>query len=539
MGDAPPLNRSDTMSTTRSQTYKLTPISALLGRTGSQHIILGYLSITPTGFLSISDPTGAVMLDIRHCREGSLEARYTPGMVVVVQGLYEEIGLDGTDGSGGSGGLGGQSGVGGLVGGRFTGNEINQPPTESRALSLGLATENVEDEGDTLSSMGPTNGSAKTAMGGFGYFDFSGLGSYRALGERMERISRRVLSASSPLRNRIVVLGECNLDDALTLAAMRRVFTSYATSPDPNDEAALVPIIPLAFVLTGNFTKYPVLAGGGGSHGSAGSGGSVGYKEVFDSLSAILADYPLLLAHSSFIFVPGDNDAWASSYSAGASTVVPRRGVPALFTSRLKRTFATAISESRVERGKGKTGDAIWTTNPSRIGLFGPTQDITVFRDNISSRMRRHGLRLDAPEADMEDADADLTAAADAGINPGSPGTRPQPRESHADSSHRPLLTSLLSQSTLSPFLPTTRPVLWDQITSLSLYPLPNVLILVDPYMRPFVDRFDGCLCLNPGPVLGAGKERWAVMGELTLGATEGTVSARSRINGRIRRLRL
>ena len=529
------------MSTTQSRTYKLTQISALLGRSGTAHNLLGYLSITPTGSLSISDPSGAVILDIMHCREGTLKAIYTAGMIVVVQGVYEEAGLEGFEGGGGSDTLGADSGVGGMIGGRFLANEMSQPSTERRAVSLGIQADLQRGEGDKNCVAASTD----LAAGGFGYFDFTGLGSHRLQGDRMNATSRRILSSASPLRNRIVILGECNLDDSLTLSAIRKILTAYATSPDSQSEEALIPIIPIAFILTGNFTRYPVLAAEGGASGTgAGSGGSIEYKEAFDTLSAMLADYPLLLAHSTFMFVPGDNDAWDSSHSAGASTVLPRKGIPDLFTSRLKRTFTSANSEVHRTDGatsRRKRGAPCWLSNPCRVGLFGPSQELVIFRDDVSPRLRRHGLRMNMADLNEENPDAAM-----ADDDPSSTLTptdeHPPLSEQHLthplESSHRLLLTSLLSQSTLSPFPPTIRPVLWDRISSLSLYPLPSILVLVDPHCQPFVDRFDGCLCINPGPVLGKGGKRWAVVGEITMGLSPEGMRTSVEPRARIRRLR-
>ena len=58
------------------------------------------------------------------------------------------------------------------------------------------------------------------------------------------------------------------------------------------------------------------------------------------------------------------------------------------------------------------------------------------------------------------------------------------------------LILSLLPQSTLSPFPLTTRPVHWDHATAfsaLSLYPLPNTLVLADAEAEPFAMTFEGC----------------------------------------------
>lgn len=159
----------------------------------------------------------------------------------------------------------------------------------------------------------------------------------------MKKLERRVFAKPDETerglaRSKIMIMGDIYLDDARTLQALRRILGTYVA--DPSDD------LPLIFIMIGNFAKSAVMAGGG-------SGGSIEYKEYFDSLASILSEYPAILQNSTFIFVPGDNDPWASSFCAGAATPLPRTGVPALFTSRIKRAFATANAE--ISRSSNKT----------------------------------------------------------------------------------------------------------------------------------------------------------------------------------------
>ncbi len=116
------------------QGHKITPIANLLGRHGSHHMLLGMLVILPTGSLAISDLTGTIALDLSHAvaiPEDS--AWFTPGMIVLIDGVYEEE--EGTVGRG----LSGSSGVGGTLGGRFQAFFIGQPPCEKRKATLGVS----------------------------------------------------------------------------------------------------------------------------------------------------------------------------------------------------------------------------------------------------------------------------------------------------------------------------------------------------------------------------------------------------------------
>jgi len=60
------LRRTGSVAT--SQTNTITPIANLLGRSGSTHLLLGMLTVSVTGQLSLSDLTGTISLDIQHTR---------------------------------------------------------------------------------------------------------------------------------------------------------------------------------------------------------------------------------------------------------------------------------------------------------------------------------------------------------------------------------------------------------------------------------------------------------------------------------------
>lgn len=495
------------------QSHKITPIANLLGRHGTNHMLLGMLVILPTGNLAISDLTGTISLELSHAvsiPEDS--AWFTPGMIVLIDGVYEEeeesIGK----------GLSGSSGVGGTIGGRFQGFFIGQPPCEKRRATLGVS--------------GLDGGPDHTIGGGFGWIDFLGVGSERAVGPRMRKLEQRLLrqpalaDPESPGRGRVVIVGELNLDQPRSLQALKKILSLYATDPEGST--------PMAFVLTGNFTTHAVMARGG-------SGGSIEYKEFFDALASTLADFPTLLTTATFIFVPGDNDGWESAFSGGAAVPLPRKPVPDLFTSRIRRVFAAANAEAGHAAGEGKGGEAIWTTNPSRVTLFGPSHEIVLFRDDISARLRRASVRLkshsavnDQSETQQHDqADGDVTMSGaipppqaqeadtmDVDLD------QPQSRNQNADKDQdkdkdkipydvltaRKLVKTLLDQAYLAPFRQSIRPVHWDYASAMYLYPLPTAVVLVDTTAPAFCVRYEGCLVMNPGSVLVSGKRgaaRW------------------------------
>lgn len=86
----PSLSRSSS-SFAPNKCYKLTPVANLLGRSGTSHLILGMLSVSPTGDLSLTDLTGSIALELSHARMiPENGAWFAPGMIVLVDGIYEE-----------------------------------------------------------------------------------------------------------------------------------------------------------------------------------------------------------------------------------------------------------------------------------------------------------------------------------------------------------------------------------------------------------------------------------------------------------------
>ena len=472
-----------------NQCYKLTPIANLLGRSGTSHLLLGLLSVSPAGDLSLTDLSGSIALDLSHAQMIPEDgAWFAPGMIVLVDGIYEE-----EENARGSI-LGGNNGIGGAIGGKFVGVSICGPPCERRDTSLGT---NIRQGSGEVSS-----------SGGLGWIDFLGVGSERARGPRMRNIQVKCIQdgqeddAEAPSRLKMAIIGEVNLDNMKTLDALRKVFSQY------ND----IPLAerPVVFVLIGNFVQKAVINGGG-------QAGSIEYKEYFDSLALVLSDFPSLLQRSTFVFIPGDNDPWSSAFSAGAASTVPRQAIPELFTSRVKRAFAVANSEAERSHMSEPPGEAVWTSNPSRLSLFGPVHDIAIFRDDISGRLRRGALNTrpdtDEPDTPMEDqTGADAIYSKDqAGLLPEQEGSKsgsPPPAVLMA----RKLVKTILDQGTMSPFPLASRPVLWDYASSLQLYPLPTGLILADAEAAPFCMTYEGCHAMNPGRLIPEGhlpSARW------------------------------
>ena len=502
----------DSHLSTAQMAYKITAISNLLGRTGTSHLLLALLAVSPTGELSLTDLSGSVTLDLSQARPVPENgAWFCPGMIVLVDGMYEEESeFDTTSGSSG--------GVGGTVPGRFIGASIGGPPCERRDVSLGTG-------------QGKGSGELVTAGGGFGWIDFLGVGSERAKGPRMRRIEQGLLGEhhdATANRAKLVIMGELHLDNPRVLGAIRKILGKYAGQTEEE--------VPITFVMMGSFVQHAVMSGG--------TSGSIQYKENFDALAAILSDFPAVLRESTFIFVPGDNDPWSSAFSAGAATTIPRECVPDLFTSRIRRAFVSANADAEHSSGKTIAGEAIWTSNPARLSLFGPVHDIVLFRDDISGRLRRTALTFQTEGKESSGAEVDDQALMEVDretpreqeeISSNAEGAEsmnrdeavetaesriPRTRDDDGDATPFPddvaaarkLVKTILDQGHLSPFPISTRPALWDYASALQLYPLPTALVMTDAEASPFAVTYEGCHVMNPGRLVAEdrrGVARW------------------------------
>ncbi|KAL1954929.1 hypothetical protein VTO42DRAFT_429 [Malbranchea cinnamomea] len=483
----------------RSQSFKLTPIANLQGRSGTSHLLLGLLTVTPTGDMSLTDLTGTIVLDLCHAKTVPEDNSWlAPGMIVLVDGMYEDEEL--ASGSA----LLGNDGIGGVIDGKFLGFSIAGPPCERRDISLGLGSRGNEH---------PVLGQS------FGWTDSLGVrGDFVSRMSLIEKecVQRKQQDGPHGMRSQIVIMSEVNLDLARSREAIKTVLNSYISLADER--------LPIVFLVIGNFASRAVMGG-------QGTGGSIEYKEIFDSLASVLSDFPRLLKNSTFIFVPGDNDLWDSSFSAGATTSIPKMPIPEMFTSRVRRAFHLANNES-LSPGSGSRGEAIWSTNPTRLSFFGPLRELVVFRDNISGRLRRTSLNFtksDSPDRNLptcgychqnadgnpngvrlnvDNVDGEEAAHCDSEIPRNFPShvaeckaSRQQAAKPHL-SAVRKLIKTVLDQSFLAPFPPRIRPVLWDYASSLHLYPLPTALVLADPEVEPFTVTYEGCHVMNPGSLL-------------------------------------
>ncbi|EFA76354.1 putative DNA polymerase epsilon subunit B [Heterostelium album PN500] len=163
-------------------------------------------------------------------------------------------------------------------------------------------------------------------------------------------------------------------------------------------------------------------------------------KTYFDQLASLIQKYPTVQSKSKFIFIPGPTDPTGSLLN-----ILPKFPIPDTFV----RNF------------KNKISNAIFTTNPCRIRYC--SQEIVIFRDDIVNRMRRHCIKEPSNQLDIT----------------------------------QHLLENICSNSHLCNLPLEIRPIYWNFDHALSLYPLPNVLVLSDKYNQ-YQHDYQNTNCFNP-----------------------------------------
>lgn len=162
-------------------------------------------------------------------------------------------------------------------------------------------------------------------------------------------------------------------------------------------------------------------------------------KAALSNLSDILYPYTKLRQECKFIFVPGRGDPVAPN-------ILPRPAIPNSITKDIR----------------DKLGDSvIFTSNPCRIQYC--TQEIVVIRQDLVTKMCRNSIHF--PETgDIPDH----------------------------------LTKTLLSQCTLSPLSLGVQPVYWKNADALSLYPIPDLVVVAD-HFQPYTRMCEKCQVMNPG----------------------------------------
>ncbi|KAF8979446.1 DNA-directed DNA polymerase epsilon, subunit B [Entomortierella lignicola] len=247
----------------------------------------------------------------------------------------------------------------------------------------------------------------------FGNIDFLGAPKEMRSDEQLNVIASEYENIS------FVILSDLWLDQPKTFATLRIIFEGYSNSS-----------LPLAFIMCGSFKSEPFLFNGQESGQ---------YRDGFNTLAELIAEFPEMASSSYFVFVPGPNDPWGSS-------MIPRPKIPDFYTAKIR---------SLVKR-------SIFTSNPCRIKYC--DQEIVIFRDDIMNRLLRNCIV--APSGDVV--------------------------------IQKQLVRTIIDGAHLSPLPLTTRQVSWAYDHALRIYPIPDALILADKF-EAYNFKYQKCHCMNPG----------------------------------------
>ncbi|KAK9477200.1 DNA polymerase alpha/epsilon subunit B-domain-containing protein [Lipomyces japonicus] len=291
----------------------------------------------------------------------------------------------------------------------------------------------------------------------YGYLDFMGIGGIGSTpdGRFDKAIELKMVAEEKRKGNESIVSLGCDLhlDDFRTFEALDKILSLLDVSP------------PLAIILAGSFMSLPFYSNGISSR----------YRDYFDQLAQLLSKFPNLCERSTFIFVPGDNDPWGSTSSAGGPMLWPQSGLPEVFTSHVRRKL------SRV----------IWASNPCRICYF--SQEILVCRDNMASRLRRNRIFFKNENQEEPVTDESMDTQVD---------DTNSEKQSLGEKEAAMIAETILSQAHISPWPSSLRPTMAEYQHSLSLTPLPTAIFLLDPDGEAASTNFVDCTVMNPSRFL-------------------------------------
>ncbi|KAG1674469.1 hypothetical protein FOA52_003074 [Chlamydomonas sp. UWO 241] len=258
--------------------------------------------------------------------------------------------------------------------------------------------------------------------------------------------------------DRLLVLANVHLDKKETLDALNDIFTIYCDNMEQ---------LPSMIVLMGNFHSK---AAGSFKPSALGGGDDTNYiamRDAFDSLAALVEQFPRLRSECRFVFVPGPGDP-------APSGCLPQPALPAFLTGEIRRVLPTAV----------------FASNPCRIRYL--SKDIVLFRYDILARMRRRCLI--APQ----DSQGWLASSTQGGTATQSTQQTACTQQATAKAMWGHLTMTLLQQSHLCPLPLLQQPIYWQYDHALSLYPLPHAVIVADSSPQAS-HTHEGTTVFNPG----------------------------------------
>ncbi|CAL8105535.1 unnamed protein product [Calicophoron daubneyi] len=427
--------------------YRIRPIEYILasGSKIDSVIVLGMLSQLREGDWHLEDPTGIVRLDLQETVFH--EGLFPEGCIVLVEGSYEDNIL------------------------HVTG--MGLPPCEQS-----------DDSRRAFSVNNPFGG-----------------GPVGAPAASQDSKMRRLLTTTQAgVDAMLVLLGETRLDRSGCLERLSQLFGGYSSCS------------PVAFVLSGNFLSPD-------STGRSCAERRTTLRRLFRQLITIYRNaFPDLSTASSgkfsgsvqpphLILVPGPEDPVCAP-----ARLLPRPG----------------LSIDLVQESEGRpslNGCPNWlhlASNPCRIRLY--TREIVIFRAEYTRLLVRHCIHLptltDLSEGPDEEEDPSMTAETQPSESPSeslrtelSDGTGPhQMKRNHklprgpAERLGVGLARCLASQAHLLPLPGHIAPVYWSWDQALSLNPLPDLVVAVEPgaladlnFSEVSPVQTGNCRFINPG----------------------------------------
>ncbi|KAA0191529.1 DNA polymerase epsilon subunit, partial [Fasciolopsis buskii] len=426
--------------------FRIRPIEFLLasGSPIDSVIVLGMICQLHEGNWHLEDPSGIIRLDLTSAVFH--EGLFPEGCIVLVEGAYEEKVL------------------------RVTG--IGLPPNE-----LSDASRRV------FSVSNPFGGGAVGAPAA-------------PQDPKMHRLLTTTQAGADAM---LVLLGETRLDRTGCMDRLTTLFTGYSSCP------------PVAFVLTGNFLSPD-------STRRSCPERRVILRRIIRQLIAVYTSaFPVSEDNPSppyLILVPGPEDPVMAS-----SHILPRPGLPLDLVSDSVTNPINPYNWLRL------------ASNPCRIRLY--TREIVVFRAEYTRLLVRHCVHLPTvldnvpvmlddeftqPPGNEETQvdvlnEADGPSATDTTARNTQPiGDPPAPVHASSKMSHNTterlgigLARCLASQSHLLPLLGHVAPVYWAWDQALSLNPLPNLVVAVEPNALADLNaatnltQTGNCQFINPG----------------------------------------
>ena len=436
------LIKNDLDTSTPSTYMAITQIKNLLGRDGQNFLILGFLNYNAKGNLQMEDPSGKIEIDITQANptEGLY---YYPGCIILAEGIYFSVGH------------------------KFHITSLTHPPAERREVT-------------------------QEAVGNIDFLNTCNNDGKGPISRITNDLKIRLLSLErdlneQQLNNFILLGGEMFLGEQNTLDALKKVFRQV------ENEILESGIAPLGIVFFGSFTSSPIFP----SYSETSMTSSRLYEMSFEYLANLLSQFENIIKHCQLIFVPGPEDPWGGTMALGNEIGLPQEPIPSEFVKKMKR-FGANIK---------------WASNPSRIVFL--SQEIVLIRDDMNRKFKSYSIefplveeakanKLDEVETQLNNvnlSDNDYNSSDNEELEDGTVlrhDVLPTvPEVPFTIMETRKYVKTLLDQGHLAPFSST--PIHYNRDHTLSMCPVPSVLIICDPTVSRFDLTYNGCKTINPG----------------------------------------